>query len=82
MTNIPAHVYAFVLAAICFIGAIVLIAMNKTVAPELWQAGFLAAGAGAGIALPSGTTTTTTVVPPVVPPVAPAPPVAVTPPAA
>lgn len=64
--NVPAHVYAFGLAAICFIGAIVLIAINKTVPPELWQAGFLAAGAGAGIALP----TTSTPAPPVAPPAA------------
>lgn len=51
--NIPAHVYAFVLAAICVVGAVVLTAMNKTVPVELWQAAFLSAGAGAGIALPS-----------------------------
>jgi hypothetical protein len=70
--NVPAHVYAFVLAAICFIGAIVLVALNHTVPPELWQGGFLAAGAGAGIAIPSGTTPPVPVAPPpvVVPPVA------------
>lgn len=59
MMNWPGHVYAFGLAAICFIGAIVLIAINKTVPPELWQAGFLAAGAGAGISLPAVNTPTT-----------------------
>lgn len=64
--NIPAHVYAFALSAICFVGAIVLVALNHIVPPELWQGGFLAAGAGAGIALPStGTTTTSTPAPPV-----------------
>lgn len=51
--KVPPHVYAFALAAICFIGAIVLIALNKTVPTELWSAGYLAAGAGAGIAYPT-----------------------------
>lgn len=65
--NIPAHVYAFVLSAICFVGAIVLVALNHVVPPELWQGGFLAAGAGAGIALPTTGTTTPAAVPPVGP---------------
>lgn len=51
--SLPGHVYAFALAAICIVGAIVLIAVSKSVPPELWQAAFLAAGAGAGIALPT-----------------------------
>ena len=81
VVNLPGHVYAFALAAICFIGGIVLVAVNKQVPPELWQAGFLAAGAGAGIALPTTAPTQPTPTPtPVVPPqVVPVPPPAAPP---
>lgn len=54
--KLPAHVYAFALAALCIGGAIVLTAMSKTVPSELWQAAFLTVGAGAGIAIPAGAT--------------------------
>ena len=50
--KIPAHIYAFALAALCLVGSIVLVAMGKQVPPELWQAGFLSVGAGAGVAMP------------------------------
>ncbi len=53
--KIPAHVYAFGLAALCLIGAIVLVAINKSVPVELWQAAFLSLGAGAGISVPTTT---------------------------
>ncbi len=42
--------YAFVLGALGVVGSIVLVAINKQVPPELWQATFLSVGAGAGVA--------------------------------
>lgn len=53
----PSHAYAFILAAICFIGAIILAALGHVVPEQLWEAGFAAGGGGAGLALPSASTT-------------------------
>jgi hypothetical protein len=51
---------AIALAALCVVGAVVLVALNKTVPPELWAIAFASLTGGAGIAVPTVTTTTTT----------------------
>jgi hypothetical protein len=51
---------AISLAALCVIGAVVLVALNKTVPPELWAIAFASLTGGAGIAVPTVTTTTPT----------------------
>lgn len=45
--------YAFALAALCIVGAVVLTALSKTVPAELWAVAFAALTGGAGIAVPS-----------------------------
>ena len=49
---------AFALAALCIVGAIVLVAINKTVPPELWAIAFASLTGGAGIAVPQTVTPT------------------------
>lgn len=41
------------LAALCVIGAVVLVAINKTVPAELWAIAFASLTGGAGIAVPT-----------------------------
>jgi hypothetical protein len=55
---------AIALAALCVIGAVVLVALNKAVPPELWAIAFAALTGGAGIAVPTVTTTTPAAVTP------------------
>lgn len=48
---------AIALAALCVVGAVVLVALNKAVPPELWAIAFASLTGGAGIAVPTVTTT-------------------------
>ena len=48
------------LAALCVIGAVVLVAINKTVPAELWAIAFAALTGGAGIAVPAVSATAPT----------------------
>ena len=54
---------AFALAALCIVGAVVLLAINKTVPEDLWTIAFASLTGGAGIAIPTPTTTSTTAAP-------------------
>lgn len=53
----PANIalVALALAALCIVGAVVLVAINKTVPAELWAIAFAALTGGAGIAVPTVT---------------------------
>lgn len=62
------HLYAFALAGVGLVGAIVLAAIGKAVPVELWSLTFGALGAGAGISLPGASS------PPAQAPTPPAPP--------
>lgn len=44
---------AIALAALCVVGAVVLVAINKTVPAELWAIAFASLTGGAGIAVPT-----------------------------
>lgn len=57
--NVPAHVYAFLIALVGLVGIIVLSALHDTV-PEILQLITVSAvTAGAGLAVPSSTTAST-----------------------
>lgn len=53
MTKQTISIAAFCLTALCVIGAIVLVGMNKAVPAELWAIAFAALTGGAGIAVPT-----------------------------